>query len=210
MANYVYNRIVAPKSFIMKYIYDTNPFGEDFAKRFLENNKENNWYSISFNKLYGCNDIDMYHEITKCTTIDYGSGFEINDLEDGMCEVLFDTRWNYPIMAIIKACELSTGSLTWYAIEENEIYFSEFKMINNEIIEKTLFIEDVEDYVNWSNTLWDEVHAQETFVYPSFWIWGYKPETKNWWKVWPCNDLVGKYLNDYPAGLYYREMRKED
>lgn len=202
MANYVYNRVICTKDFFEKYFLDDNPFGESPDQKIA-------WPKdyITFNKLFQCHSIEEYRTLTNCTTIDYGSGTSFHEIGTGRYEVLFDTRWYYPIKAIVKACELARGNLVWYAIEENEIYFSKFFWQDNQVMEETIFIENDEDFEDFRDDLWDDLSELPEFVYPDFWIWGYQPETKTGWTIWPSDDLSKRYLNNYPADKYYQMIK---
>ena len=71
------------------------------------------------------------------------------------------------------------------------------------VLEDTLLIEDVEDYVAWDRPFWDAIDQAPEYIYPKFWIWGYKPEIKNGWINWSSEDLSRRYLKYYPSGEYY-------
>lgn len=188
MANYIYNKIICTRDILNKYFLDDVPF--------TENKKLDEPY-ITFNKLFG-NKIDERYGKNYGEDIYYGDGFEYNNLDNEMVEIKFNTRWRYPIKAIIKALELCKNNITWYAAEENLIYISKFYW-NNEIIEETLYLEDKVDFEKFVvNNSSDE---------SEYWIWDYKLEEKDDWKIWQCNDFVERYFKDYPAELYYKEMQ---
>ena len=206
MANYVYNRVLCTQEFLTKYFIDENPFDDSKAPILEAKNRavalEPACYYISFNKLLNCKTTDEYQD-KYGTIIDYDSGFGYRLIDNDMCEVLFDTRWYYPINAIIKACEFGKENLTWFAMEENAIYFSKFKWSNNQVEEDTLFNENDDEYLRWEESFLESI---QDYVAPNFWVWGYTPEEKDGWVNWPCDDLVKRYLNDYPSREYYNEM----
>ena len=57
--------------------------------------------------------------------ISYGWGTYWRETENGLYELMFCTRWKYPIKAITKSIELSHDTV-WMAFEENNIYVSRF------------------------------------------------------------------------------------
>ena len=191
MANYVYNKIICTKEVLNKYFLDDEPF---------EENKKVDELYITFNKLFNIKLDEKYSELYgEC--IYYGDEFEYNDLEDGNVEIFFNTRWRYPIKAIVKALELCKNDIIWYAVQENLIYVSKFYW-NDEIIEETLYLEDKDDFGEFIEDSLD--------VDSDFWVWKYKFEDKNDWKIWQCNNFYERYFNDYPAQLYYKEMRNTE
>lgn len=187
MANYVYNKIICTKEILSKYFLDDKPF---------EESKKLTKPYITFNKLFNTK-IDENYSETYGEYIYYGEGFEYNELEDGNVEILFNTRWRYPIKAIEKALELCKNDIIWYAIEENLIYISKFYW-NNKVVEETLYLENRIDFEKFNK----ENENPDT----NFWIWNYNPESKEGWKIWECSDFNKRYFEDYPAQLYYKEM----
>ena len=118
MANYVYNKIICSKEVLNKYFLDDNPFGDKDEKFKI------NPY-ITFNKLFNIK-LDENYTKKYGESICYEDGFEYNNLENDYVEILFNTRWKYPIKAIKKSLELCKKDITWYVIEENLIYISKF------------------------------------------------------------------------------------
>lgn len=175
MANYVYNRIICTKEVLDKYFLDDEPF---------EENKKVDEPYITFNKLFNTKLDEKYSELYgEC--INYGDGFEYHHLEDDNVEIIFNTRWRYPIKAIERALGLCKNNIVWYAVEENLIYVSKFYW-DNEIIEETLYLENRADFEKFN-----EDNSKPT---SDFWIWEYKPEEKEGWNIWKCNDFVEDIL----------------
>lgn len=190
MANYVYNKIICTKEVLNKYFLDDEPF---------EENKKVDEPYITFNKLFNTKLDEKYSEqYGEC--IYYGDGFEYNDLEDGNVEIFFNTRWRYPIKAIERALKLCKNNIIWYAVEENLIYVSKFYW-DNEIIEETLYLEDSAEF--------EKFNEDNSEPASDFWIWEYKPEEKEGWNIWKCNDFVERYFEDYPVQSYYEEVIKQ-
>lgn len=193
MANYVYNRIICSKEILNKYFLDDNPFGDGDEKFKIHP-------YITFNKLFDTKLDENYFE-TYGECICYEDGFKYNNLEDDNVEILFNTRWKYPIKAIERALELCKNGIVWYVVEENLIYVSKFYW-DNAIIEDTLYLEDIVDF--------EKFNAKNSEPESNFWIWKYDFENQEGWKMWKCNDFIKRYFKDYPARLYYEEMKKEN
>lgn len=191
MANYVYNKVVCAKDVFDKYFLDDDPFGdkEEIFKK--------NPY-ITFNKLFNTKLDENYSEYYG-EYIYYGDGFEYNDLKDGNVQILFNTKWRYPIKAIQKSLELCKEKIIWYVVEENLLYISKFYW-KDEMLEEILHLEDRLDF--------EEFFRNSLEIESNFWIWEYKPEHKKGWKIWRCNDFEERYFKEEPAQLYYEEMRK--
>lgn len=191
MANYVYNRVVCTKEILNKYFLDDEPFEEGV--------KLNEPY-ITFNKLFNTK-LDENYSGLYGESIYYGDGFKYNELENGNIEILFNTRWRYPIKAIEKALELCKNDIIWYAVEENLIYVSKFYW-DNEIREETLYLEDRDNF--------NEFNENNPEPQSNFWIWEYPVEKQDGWKIWQCNDFDERYFKEYPAQKYYKEMDEEE
>lgn len=191
MANYVYNKMICSKEVLKKYFLDDNPFGDKDEKFKI------NPY-ITFNKLFNTKlDENYTKKYGEC--ICYEDGFEYNNLENDYVEILFNTRWKYPIKAIKKALELCKKDIVWYVVEENLIYVSKFYW-NNEIIEDTLYLEDKADF--------QKFNEKRLEPNSNFWIWEYDFDHQAGWNIWKCKDFIERYFEDYPAQLYYKEMKK--
>lgn len=139
MSNYVWNKVICDKDILEKYFIDYNPFGDG--------NLLDKPY-ITFNKLFDIKTLDEY--ATKLGVhIYYGDGFSYKRLENNKYEILFCTKWKYPISAIKKVLTLS-HNIEWYAVEENCIYVSKFYW-NNGIKENVMVIDD--EYEKWLDKL---------------------------------------------------------
>lgn len=135
MANYVWHKVVCRKEVLEQYFIDSNPFGDVVQ---IEPPY------ISFNRLFGVKSINEYVEKYRIG-IYYGYGFSWEEQLNGMCEVKFCTRWEYPIRAIIRLLEVADDAL-WFASEENHIYVSKFYW-DERVKEDILFITD--GYDRW-------------------------------------------------------------
>ncbi len=119
---------------------------------------------------------------------------------------MFQTRWRYPICAIIKAIELD-HSIIWYVVETNLVYMSKFEWEDNKVIEKTLNIED-DDFDAWyDKNIYNEssfnIHKADDSV------WYYDYESRKDWMTWECDDLIKRYKNCYPASDYRKWFDKK-
>lgn len=108
MANYIWHKVVCTKDDLDAYFIDNDPF---------DGNPSIGESYISFNRLFGVKSLDEYREKVDYNTISYGHGFSWSKCENGLYEIKFCTRWNYPILAIIKAIELC-HDLVWYSFDE--------------------------------------------------------------------------------------------
>ena len=201
MSNYVSNKVICKKSFFDKYLLDSYSLGEDS----YEYCKEHKY--ISFNKLFGVKSVSKYREKYGQYPV-YGYFYCIEKIDKDYIELKFQTRWYYPICAIKKAIEID-HSIIWYALEENIIYISKFIWENDKVVEKTLNIEN-DDFYDWydknifyGNT-YDDVDDSDDAV------WYYDYDNKNEWIVWPCDDLIKRYKDDYPAKQYYEWYKKKN
>ena len=94
-------------------------------------------------------------------------------------------------MAITELLKLCKNKVVWYAFEESSDYISKFYW-NEKIKEEILCInsrKDVEEFLD----LTEESDSE-------FWIWDYKPEKKDEWKISDSNNLIEKYFNRFPTG----------
>lgn len=121
----------------------------------------------------------------------YGAGFEYNRLKDDIYEVKFITMRYYPIMAITELLKLCQNKVVWYAFEESSDYISKFYW-SEEIKEEILYINNSKDFEEFLD-LTEECDSE-------FWIWNYKPENKDEWKISSSNNLIEKYFNRFPTG----------
>ena len=205
MANYTYNKIVCSEVFFNNYLMDDDPFGDKAV-----NDSRAGWVTsslITFNKLFDSESIDDYLDKTQCTSIDYSAEIKICSLENGMVEVYFETRWYYPIKAIIKSLNIEKEKLVWYVVEENEIYVSKFYWSAGKVNEDTLYIENVDEYVEWYIPYWAEIDEFSDPSCTDYWIFDYRPETRTGWINWPSSDIISRYLKYYPCGEYYEQIR---
>ena len=201
MANYVSNKVICKKSFFDKYFLDPYSLGEDS----YDYCKEHKY--ISFNKLFGVKDVSEYYD-KYGEYVYYGRFYTVKKLDKENVEVKFHTRSCYPICAIKKAIELD-HSIIWYAFEENIIYISKFVWENEKVIEKTLYIE-TSDFDEWydkyiyNGNTYDEIDDADDA------IWYYNYDDKKDWIIWPCDDLIKRYKDAYPAKQYYEWHEKNN
>lgn len=132
--------------------------------------------------------------------------FSKTEANDGFITVKFCTRWRYPITEILELFKKYKNKITWYAVEENNIFMSRFEWINSRITESTLFIED-DYYENWfdkNTTLYETLDADTD---DDVWYCGF--EDSDGWKEWICSDFLERHLENYPAEQYYEELESE-
>lgn len=192
MANYVVNKIICTEEILNKYFIDYSPIDE--------NEKLEESY-ISFNKLFGVKTLNEYAE-KYGEYIYYGYGFSYEKNEEGLIEIKFLTRYLYPIYAIVKAVEMFKKELVWYTCEENKIYLSEFFWNGKKVQENTLYLENTE-YDEWISANEDYT---EKIKYPDDEIWHYNFKNRSDWKIWESDNLIERYLNNYPSEQYYNQM----
>ncbi len=179
--NFVQNKVICSKEILEKYFLDDNPFGDS--------NILKEPY-ITFNKILK-NKLDNDYERQFGAQIYYGFGYEYNIIKDDIYEIKFITMRYYPIMAITELLKLCKNKVVWYAFEESSDYISKFYW-NEKIKEEILCInsrKDVEEFLD----LTEESDSE-------FWIWDYKPEKKDEWKISDSNNLIEKYFNRFPTG----------
>lgn len=140
---------------------------------------------ISFNKLVGVNSLNEYDDLYG-EHIYYGWGFTWEEREDGLVEIKFLTRWEYPICAITKAIEIAHDT-EWYAVEENYIYVSHFYW-DDGVKEDVLYIED--EYSDWRHKY---PEFSDVIELPDEIAWYYLNTAKGRWQRQECDDLVAKY-----------------
>ena len=178
MSNYVWHRVICRKDMVERYFIDTDPFGDG---RPLERPY------LSFNRLFGVKDLGEYSE-KYGVHISYGYSFSWEELPDGLCEVKFVTRWEYPIRAIVRLLELSHDSV-WFAVEENHIYISKFYWSNG-VKEDVMYI--AEEYDEW---LGEHEDLFESLVDPDEEVWHFLPTATGTWLNWESADGFSRYLD---------------
>lgn len=181
MSNYVWNKVVCPKNILDKYFIDPDPFGDGIP---LEHPY------ISFNKLFDVKSLNEYSDKIG-VHISYGYSFSWDEQEDGLYEIKFCTRWQYPIKAIIRTVELSHDTV-WYAVEENHIYVSKFYW-DSGVKEDVLFIED--DFDKWLDKNMDYYFSLED---PDDGVWHFLSCAAEQWRNWESADGFARY-NDVSA-----------
>lgn len=172
MSNYVWHRIVCHKETLEQYFLDSD---------------SPTYHTITLNKLFGVKDIDEYKE-KYGVPIYYGYSYSWNELPDGLYEIKFCTRWEYPIRAIIRTLELDHDA-QWFAVEESDYYVSRFYWLNG-VQEDILFLGDeyeqwYEDHVDYDNPLDD----------PDREVWHYLPHSTGTWHNWKSDDGFARYLD---------------
>ncbi len=196
MANFVSNRVICKRSFYEKYFYDTNPFGMEKSNEYV---KEKSY--ITFNKLYKVKSLNEYME-KYGEYIYYGYGYNVKQLDNDLVEIKFQTKWSYPICAIVKAIELN-HSIIWYAIEENIIYYSKFSWKDNKVIEETLYIENDKCFEAWyGQNIFNNLKCYDDS------LWYYNYENNPNWKRWDTDDLVKRYKDIYPPNNYQERFKE--
>ncbi|MCR5663092.1 MAG: hypothetical protein K6G50_13350 [bacterium] len=178
MANYVWNKVVCPKETFEKYFIDKDPFGDGKLPADRQ---------ISFNKLFDVKTVDEYlDKIGVC--ISYSFGCLWQEREDGVFEIKFCTRTEYPIKAIVRTIELSHNTV-WYAFEENRIYVSKFYW-DDGVKEDVLLVKD--DYWDWCQNNEEFVDSLDD---PDDGVWHYLSTADNKWKNWETADGFARYLD---------------
>lgn len=182
MANYVWNKVICKKSFFDKYFLDPYTTGEE--------NNENciNHKYISFNKLFGVKDLNEYSK-KYGAYIYYGTFYTLEELDNNLVEIKFETRWYYPICAIVKAIEID-HDIVWYCIQEQNIYISKFIWKENKVIEKTLDLQ-TDEFDNWYENYGEDLRDDTDHE-----AWHYETEDMNW-KEEDSNNLIEKYKENY-------------
>ena len=179
MSNYVWNKVVCRKDVLEQFLIDPEPFGD--GRRMVPP-------YISFNKLFGVNSLNEYSELYG-THIYYGYGDSWDKRDDGLYEVKFATRWEYPIRAILRILELAHDTL-WLAMEENHIYVSKFYWSGG-VKEDILFI-DEDDVYRWAD---EKLGADRCLKDCDDEVWYYLPIAKGMWRNWPSSDHFSRYLD---------------
>ena len=178
MANYVVNRVICRKETLDRYFLDCDPFGDGKAIPRPY---------ITFNRLFDAKSLDEYSE-KYGVTIAYNWSFLWNELSNGLYEIKFCTRWEYPIRAILRTLEVSHVTV-WFACEENHIYVSKFYWSGG-VKEDVLHIEN--DYYEWEEKnplLFDTLEDGDDDVW--YFLQGYKGT----WKNWESHDGFKRYLD---------------
>ncbi|MBQ6555798.1 MAG: hypothetical protein IJL89_11250 [Firmicutes bacterium] len=181
MSNYISDKIVCTPEILNKYFIDYHPFNDD--------PKVEHPY-ITFNKLFGVNDLGEYTK-NYGTAISYGYGFYWRIRADAKAEILFQTRWEYPISAIVRSLELFKENVIWYAVDEGSDYVSKFYVENGIIKEDVCSLDD--EYWDWWEAheyLFDELNDADDM------IWYYLNIIDPEWKTWHTNDFLSLYLNN--------------
>lgn len=176
MSNYVWNKILCDKATLDSYLIDYDPFGDG--------NLLVAPY-ITFNRMFGVESLDKYLKDIG-TNISYGEGFSYKRQDDNKYEVMFCTKWKYPIEAIKKLLMLS-HNVEWYAVEENCIYVSKFYWENG-VREDVMVIE--EGYHEWANMHMDFCDSLED---PDCAVWHYLQSSKDRWQRWESVDNYKRY-----------------
>lgn len=177
MSNYVYNKIICTEEILNKYFLDYEPF---------EESKKIDTPYITFNKLFNIKISEDYDKICGAL-IYYGDGFEYNKIDNNKVEILFNTIWNCPIKAIIRAIELCKNDIIWYACEESLNDISKFYW-DDRVVEDILNLVDRADFDEFM------IENEEKDEISNFWLWRYELENKSDWTR--CNDdLIEKYYD---------------
>ena len=156
---------------------------------------------ITFNKLYKVKSLNEYME-KYGEYIYYGYGYNVKQLDNDLVEIKFQTKWSYPICAIVKAIELN-HSIIWYAIEENIIYYSKFSWKDNKVIEETLYIENDKCFEAWyGQNIFNNLKCYDDS------LWYYNYENNPNWKRWDTDDLVKRYKDIYPPNNYQERFKE--
>lgn len=181
MSNYVWNYVICCKEAAEKYFIDDTSFGEDDLPQKPY---------ITFNKLFGIKTLDNYEKKIGIT-ISYGWGFSYNKLKNGMYELKFTTRREYPIKPILKTIELF-HDINWYTVEENHIYTSKFYWLNG-IKENVMYISD--EFYEW---VWENIDFNDALEDYDDGAWYFMPRSREKWKNRESTDNFKRYL-DIPA-----------
>ena len=198
MSNYVANKIICKKEFYKKYLLDLNPFGDEIPDGYVKTHPY-----ITFNKLYNVESLNEYGE-KYGTYVYYGFGHSVRELDKDNVEILFQTRWLYPIYAIVKAIELD-HNIVRYAVEENIIYISRFEWNKNKVVEKVL------DLGNDKFDEWYDKNIMNDNIYDNLepcddTTWYFNNYNEKDWKLWDTDDLIKRYESRYPSKEYFDEM----
>lgn len=202
MANYVSNKIICSEKFFNDYFIDHYYIGEE--------TKEVEPY-ISFDKLV----VDTFskHDWSNGGPIYYGYGWEYQKKAEGLIELKLQTKYFYPIKAIVKAINLD-NSIKWYCVQDNYIYLSKFTydFYNKKVKEEIIFLD--EHFENYLGYILDN-GLNKTLNYADDEIWYYSFKPINKWVEWETrsdNDLLERYGKEmYPstdALLTYRNELK--
>lgn len=176
MSNYVWNKVICRKDVLDQFFIDTDPFGDGTPVE---------QPYISFNKLFGAKSLNEYEE-KYGRYISYGWGCTWSMRADNLCELLFCTRWEYPIRAIIRTLELAHDA-KWFCVEENFAYISKFYWLND--VREDVFILG-DDYDQW---LEENMDYDDSIKDPDDGVWHYLPTAKGKWLNWPSSDNFTRY-----------------
>ena len=176
MANYVWNKVLCDKNTLENYFMDYNPFGD--GELLVEP-------YITFNKLFDVASLDEYSKKIGIH-ISYDYGFSYERKGDNQYEVMFCTRWKYPIEAIKKALTMF-HNMEWYAVEENCIYVSKFCW-NGGINESVMVIE--KEYDSW---LGKNMEFCDSLKTPDCAVWHYLQSVEEIWQDWESDNGFQRY-----------------
>jgi hypothetical protein len=179
MANYVYNMVVCRAEVLEQYFIDSNPFGD--------NSPIDSPY-ITFNRLFSVRSLQDYH-VQYGAYIYYGNGCSWKKRADGLYEIKFCTRWEYPIRAIIRAVELAHDTI-WYAVEENHIYVSKFYW--DEGVKEDVCLLDEDELDDWADK---NIGHERDISDDDDEVWHYLSEVETVWRNWPSSDHYKRYLD---------------
>jgi hypothetical protein len=178
MSNYVWHKVVCQKEILEKYFIDTDPFGDGTLVEPPY---------VSFNQLFGVRSLNEYSD-KYGVYISYGYSFSWNLQSDGLCEIKFCTRWEYPIRAIIRTLELSHNTV-WFAVEENHVYVSKFYWSDG-IKEDVILLG--EEFDRWLDV---NMAFDDSLEDPDDGVWYYLPTSTGTWQNWESNDGFARYLD---------------
>lgn len=178
MANYVWNKVICNEQTLNKYFIDYTPIDDEVMDKTY----------ITFNKIIGVKSLHEYSEKVG-TTIYYGYGFSYRSMGNSICEIMFCTRWKYPIQAIKKLLEISNETV-WYLVEENYRYISKFYW-DNGVKEKIMPLkEDFDEWLEENQDVYINLEDYDTDV------WYYLQETSKNWMNWENDDDFKRYEED--------------
>lgn len=178
MSNYVWHKVICRKQVLNQYFIDPDPFGDGTPLK---------QPYISFNRLFGVKSLNEYSE-KYGVHISYSFSFSWEEQPDGLYEIKFCTRWEYPIRAILRALELAHDTI-WFAVEENHIYASKFYWADG-VKEDVLFIENGFDQWLDENDEFDNSPKD-----PDDGVWYYLPTATGTWQSWESTDGYARYLD---------------
>lgn len=178
MSNYVWNKVICRRDVLEQYFIDPDPFGDGQLV---------DPPYISFNRLFGVKSLKEYSE-SYGIYISYGNDFLWEERPDGLVDIKFTTRWQYPIRAILKVLEL-THDTVWCAVEENHSYASKFLWQDGP---KEFICALGDAYFDW-----DDAHPEFLQSLPDAddSAWYFLQEAEPAWQSWPSEDQFKRYLD---------------